>query len=446
MLIVGRALLLIVCVCIFNFELHAGSLDETVRRAVKTSPSLGEAESTKAAVTQDVAQAKGSYLPRLDVEASVGPQWADKPRSLNGDDNRSWTNGRQAAIVLRQTLFDGFARDSELLRQKARLGGALSRILEQTEAVALAATESHVDVVRQREILKAADANVAAHRAIQKDIEDRHAGGGATLSELEQIRERVAAAEASRADFARSLGVAEARYEKVTGAAPLRLSPPRAPRTPVPPVDQAVAMALAANPGLSAARSETAAAEADVDVARSRYAPQVGVELRASRGNDLGYAEGKSNEAGARLTVGWNLFNGGTDDARVRQRIEQANAQRFRVDRLGRDLRETIAADWAIRRTGVDRIAALRRALDLSRRVVTAYMDEYQAGRRSLLDVLDARASEFQAQVSLAGAQAIALMAQYRIIAATGQMAREFRLERDGDRVPLPAPFAATLR
>lgn len=426
--------------------LRAATLDDTVRQAVASSPSIGEAQSNRFAAEEDVLQARGAYLPKLDAEATIGPQWADKPRSLSTSQNRSWSDARQAALVLRQPLFDGFARDSDLLRQQARAGGALSRVVEQAHAVALAAIEAHVDVVRQREVLRAADANVEAHRAIQKDVETRFAGGGAAVSELEQIRERVAAAEASRQDFARTLGLAVARYEKVVGLAPAQLSPPRAPRTPVPPADKAVAMAFSGNPSLEALRSEATAAEADVDVARARFAPQVGVELRGSRGEDLAYAQGRANEASGRVTLGWNLFNGGIDDARVRQRAEIVNAQRFKLDKLAREIRESVAADWATRRTSVERIAALRRALDLSRKVVTAYTDEYRVGRRSLLDVLDARAASFQAEVNLAGAEAVALMAQYRLLATTGQIGNEFRLAATSTRVTVPAPPGTGLR
>ncbi len=436
----------ILATCTFNFELQAASLDDSVRTAVTSSPAVGEVESVKSAVEEDVAQARGAYLPKADLEASVGPQWADKPRSLASANNRQWSNARQAAFVIRQTLFDGFARDGDLLRQQARLSGAISKVVEQTDTVALAATEAHVDVVRQRQVVKDADTNVAAHRAIQMDVETRYRGGGATVSELEQIRERVAVAEAARADFARSLGVAEARYERVTGRAPATLAVPRAPRTPIPPLDKAVTMAFSENPGLKAASAEIDAALADVDVARARFAPQVGVEVRASRGLDLSYTQGKSNDALARMTMAWNLFNGGIDDSRVRQRMEAANAQRFRLDKLRRELRESLAADWATRTTSGERIAALKRALALARKVTVAYDDEYKAGRRGLLDVLDAKASEFQAKIGLAGAEAIALMAQYRILAASGQIRREFKLAADRPRIAVPMIAAPALQ
>jgi outer membrane protein, adhesin transport system len=198
---IARMLFCILLLVLFNLELQAASLDDTVRQAVASSPAIGEAESNKAAADQDVIQARGLFLPKVDLEASTGPQWADKPRSLPASSNRTWSDARQAVLVLRQTLFDGFARDSELLRQKSRLDGAISRVLEQTDAVALAATEAHIDVVRQRQVLRAADANVTAHRAIQRDVEARYAGGGAPVSELEQIRERVAAADGGRGAF-----------------------------------------------------------------------------------------------------------------------------------------------------------------------------------------------------------------------------------------------------
>jgi hypothetical protein len=66
----------------------AGSLDESVRQAVTTAPTLGEAKSNQLATQDDVLQAKGQYLPKLDVESYLSPQWADKPKSLSKAANK----------------------------------------------------------------------------------------------------------------------------------------------------------------------------------------------------------------------------------------------------------------------------------------------------------------------------------------------------------------------
>ncbi len=317
-------------------------------------------------------------------------------------------------------------------------------MIESIQLVALAAVEAHIDVVRQRAALKAAIENVATHKSIEVDVKERYAGGGTGLAEVEQISERVAASEALKADFERSLAVAEAKYARVVGAPPARLTEARPPRQKLTTRADITALALAQNPGLAALGYDIDAARSDVDQAKARFLPQVGVEVRAARGQDMSNVEGKSNEASARVTMGWNLFNGGIDQAKVSQRIEQVNTQRFRQEKLRRDIEEGIASDWAILETGKARIAALRKQREVSTRVVAAYQSEFDAGRRTLLDVLDAKASEFQAQLGLLGASAVDLLARYRILASGARIAAEFSLPANaGPTSPPPLAMGA---
>ena len=48
--------------------------EEVVRRVVKENPEILEAAANRRAVDQELRQARGLYLPRVDVEAAAGPE------------------------------------------------------------------------------------------------------------------------------------------------------------------------------------------------------------------------------------------------------------------------------------------------------------------------------------------------------------------------------------
>ncbi len=54
----------------------------------------------------------------------------------------------------------------------------------------------------------------------------------------------------------------------------------------------------------------------------------------------------------------------------------------------------------------------------IQKKVLSAYQDEYKAGKRSLLDLLDAQNATFTSQFQLASAEAINIFAAYQLLGA----------------------------
>src|SRR5437868_4771149 len=82
------------------------------------------------------------------------------------------------------------------------------------------ATEAYVDVVRYTRLIALSQENVQAHRKIFNNVNSRYQGGRAGEGDLQQARERVAAAEAALAEFRRSLDDARSKYRKTVGIEP----------------------------------------------------------------------------------------------------------------------------------------------------------------------------------------------------------------------------------
>ncbi len=56
--------------------------------------------------------------------------------------------------------------------------------------------------------------------------------------------------------------------------------------------------------------------------------------------------------------------------------------------------------------------------------VLGSYQDQFKVGRRSLLDVLDAQNTRFNAAVLVAASQYASLFADYQLLAANGDLLR----------------------
>lgn len=149
---------------------HALTLQEAVGEALTSNPEILQAAENREAIEFELRQARGLYLPTLDLEGSIGIRRLDSPgrRSLGTAGNDLYP--MDVGVSLKQTLFDGGARRSEVERQAARVDGASFRVLERSEAIALAVTQEYLEILLQAEIIAAARQNAGFHQQILGDI------------------------------------------------------------------------------------------------------------------------------------------------------------------------------------------------------------------------------------------------------------------------------------
>ena len=81
---------------------NAESLADVVRQAVATNPSITAAQASRSASLSVLDQAKGRFLPELDVSADIGREKIDRPQGLVPDLNDTWRERRQVTISFRQ--------------------------------------------------------------------------------------------------------------------------------------------------------------------------------------------------------------------------------------------------------------------------------------------------------------------------------------------------------
>lgn len=424
----------------------AASLDDTVRRAIASYPAIPEAAAARRAVEAELDGANAAFLPRVDLDGSIGPHVVDRPGSLSKEVNREARLARQVGVVARHTLFDGWNRENEVYRQGMRTNSAAFRVLERASLVALEAVEAHIDIVRHSRVLALSNENIEAYRGILSDIQLRFSGGGAGAGEVEQATERLASAQAVRSEVLRSLGAAEAKYRKLTARDPHRLAAPRAPRLMPKSRQAALAIAKTNHPALVAAGFDVRGAEAEIEQAKARVLPTIGLEGRASVGQDLGGVSNWNNEAQGRMTMSWLLYDGGVTAARKRQTIERRTEQELRRDRIVREIGEAVDVAWSDITATLERAGALSRQESAARRVVQVYRDEFGGGRRSLIDVLDAQGALFNTRVANVGASAVVLFARYKVVASAGRILEEFRVAAPQEAVPLPSGAIGDIR
>lgn len=402
----------------------AMDLTEAVSRAVNENPTIGEAVENRRATYQELEQARGLYLPQVDVLGSIGPGLRDSrdTRLAGTDDN--WFIRRELSVTLQQLIFDGFATDAEIERQAARVDAAAYRVLERSELIGLDVVEAYLDVLRQIELVDIGRENVAFHERTRGLIRDLVQGGIGPQADLQQGEERLEGARVLSVDIARSLEESQNRFRRLVGSVPDELIVPEGAAGAVPlSLEDALASAATGNPTLKLARSDVDSAKAELKGAESRFYPSLGLEVTGRTGEDLdGDNTGRDTDVRALLVLRYNIFRGGIDTAnRQEQVFRQAETERRLASRQ-REVEELMRNAWSTLERVRERTALLARQVDVSERLLNSYREEYRVGRRALLDILDAQNALVQTRVDFATSRYALMLAEYRVLAISGRL------------------------
>ena len=419
------------------------SIFDAINQAVTTHPGVGEATANRRATEAELRQTQGTLLPQVRLEARAGRNKFDfQDNIIPPLGNDRWLNSKEASVVVRQILFDGFASINEIWRQAARVDGAAYRVRERTELLALDAAEAYIDVVRYARLIVLANENVAAHRALLANVDARFQGGRAGEGDLQQVRERVEAAIATQAQFRQQYDEARGTFRRAVGIEPHNLRAPGRLGGLPSSKDQALAITLRGNPTIQAAQADRDAAKHGFDATAGAFVPQLHFEGRSLWGRNSGTTFGERTETSANLVASWDIFRGGQDAWRRVEQSERYQEQSMRHARLQRGAFELIDKAWAARTITNDRLAALRRQIIADRKVIEAYQKEYELGQRSLIDLLNAQNSLFNASVSLQSTISVSIFADYQLLAAMGHMLDYLKAPKPIDAEPLPTrPF-----
>ncbi len=406
------------------------SLQEAVAIALESNPEIGQAIENREAIQFELRQARGLYLPRIDLEASAGARRLSSPsRRLDGRSSDT-LNPFDISMVATQTVFDGFARESEVERQASRVDGASFRVLERSEFIALQIAREYFEVLLQGRIVDLSRDNVATHQSILEDIRTGEQEGTFTAADTQQAEERLLASRARLVEAEEELSQAKIRFNRLVAMPIGNVQMPPSMDAQLPPnLEEAIGHARQNNPLIRMVGADVDAADAVKRAARADYYPEVLLEGRARAGEDIEGVEGRTEDLQARVVVRWNIYDGGIKDANVQEQIRRASEERLRLHEAHREVEESVRASWDRRMHQQQLLSTLQTQLRSADEVVQSYAEQFQVGRRSLLDLLDAYNTRHNVRVLNETARYAILFADYRLLAATGTLLNSLGLE-----------------
>lgn len=410
----------------------AGSLAAAAQKAISNNPEVTARLNALRAAGNEADVARGGYYPRVDLAADVGRD-SNRITTNNPESNSFSRNG--LALSANQLLWDGQATRKEVERLGHARVTRYFEFLAATEDTALEASRAYIDVQRYRKLVSLAEDNYVQHKYAFDQLASKVKAGVGRGVDSEQANARLALADSNLTTEVANLHDVSARYLRVVGEAPAGKQPnPSGLDRGIPAGNSdTVNQSLSRHASISAAVENLRAVQSQATSKESAYQPKVEARARTGVGKNFDGVQNQKRDSSVQLLLNWNLYNGGSDQARVRQYTDLINQAADQRDKACRDVRQTAAIAHNDIKKLKDQLAALDRNVLAIEKARDAYRQQFDIGQRSLLDLLNAENELYTAKRSYANAEYDLQLAYARTQAARNTLTSTLGLTSNDD-------------
>jgi len=371
--------------------------------AVKSDPTLREAEQTLYATREVKPQARALLLPNFAVTADADYQNVKASGSnIQGSFSRNDTfDTSGAAAVLSQSVYNraDWVRlsqsDNTIAQAEAEYRDAEIELMVRT-------TEAYFQVLRSADAVRVQQALVAADERQLEQSRQRFEVG---LVAITDVNDSLAAYDRSRANLITAendLNNAWEALRRIVGpvSVPLARLGDRLPLAPPQPNDINIwaETALANNFGIVAAKQAAEAARKSIEIERSGYYPSLDMQA----GYDINRSGAEFNTDTDSAFVGLNvnipIYQGGAVASRTRQAGHNFRAAQDRLDQQRRAVINQVKDAFRGILSSISDVKARQAAIVSARSSLESTQAGLEVGTRTQVDVLNAQRQLFQAE------------------------------------------------
>lgn len=401
---------------------QADTLADAMIGAYNTSGLLEQNRAVLRAADEDVAQAMAGLRPVIAWSADATRQFGTtRSASTNNTIIPSVSNTISASLSAELTIFDNGQTKLAIETAKEAVLGTRQQLINVEQQVLLRAVEAYLEVQRAIENVALRENNVRLIAQELRAAQERFEVGEVTRTDTSLAEARLAAARSQLAAAEGALTVAREEYLSVVGRLPGRLEPLRSlPNLPGS-VEAAKAIAVREHPQVKSVQHQVAAAELNILRAEAAMKPTVNLTGRLTVTE--GINSDRFNRGGTvGIEAGGPIYQGGRLTSLVRQAMANRDSSRGQLHQVIDQVSQNVGNAYAqlrIARASLDSTDRQVRAATVAFRGVR---EEAALGARTTLDVLNAEQELLNARSAAISAEVDENIAAYRVLSTLGRL------------------------
>lgn len=401
---------------------HAESLTDALAAAYQSNPALQAQRAQLRATDEQVPQALSGWRPAIQAQGTYGAVRDDT--TLNAPAASAVTHSRPltATVTLSQNLFRGGQTVNATEQAESSVLAGRAGLTSAEQSILLTAVQAYMNVIRDEGVVGLNRNNVEVLKRQLEATRDRFRVGELTRTDVAQSEARLSGARTSLTQAEAQLTASRAAYAKVIGQAPGTLERPGAVANLPQSEEEAREIAVRANPDLIAARKSEEASRAAIKVAKGTLLPSFDVQASYQYARDPSTTIRDNEETALIGVLTVPLYQSGVEYSRVRQAKELNSQSRMQIAAVQRGVDEAVQNAWELLRSARANIISSQEQVKASEIALEGVKQDEQVGSQTTLDVLNAEQELLNARVSLVSAERDEAVAEYSLLAATGQL------------------------
>lgn len=406
------------------------NLSQAYRAALEQDAVIGAAEAAAAARRERLPQARAQLLPNVSANASRFRNDLESVQpGLGGEPFRSEQNytSSSRALTIRQPLYRPF-NFADYQQAKAQVEDANATLDKEVQNVAVRVSGAYLEGLLAQDQLALVLAQKEAYTTQLDAARKRFAAGAGVRTDIDEAQARVDMTIAQELEARQNLDFTKRQLQVMVNAPIARLAPvdPDKLRATAPdpgPLLQWTDLAEQASPELRALRAQLEAARFEIEKARAGHKPTLDAIAQWSISDSDNVTRVNSRydnkSIGVQLTV--PIYAGGYVDSQVRQAVAEQERIRQALEATRRDLALRVEKEYRGLTEGALRIRALEQAVKSAEIMVQSNRRSFEAGSRTLVDILNAEQERVSAMRDLANARYLYMMSRIRLRALAGE-------------------------
>jgi len=419
----------------------AANLEGEIAGLLDSHPMIQAAKKGVNSAQEGIGTARAGYLPTVRVTGDVGPNFASNPDRETTYGQHFQRNGDSAGLTITQHLYDGNATGSAVDAASYTKDVSAANLRMVRQNTILEGINAYMDVLRQTELLALAQENEKRLQT-QLNLEDERVARGSGMAvDVLSAKHRLQLAKERRVAFEGTTQQALDRYVQVFGHEPsLKGAPPPQPPLDLIPksLDETVKAANDENPSVEVAKTTVKVTNERIATAESGYMPTVDLVGKANYSSYENGSVGMRRDWAVLVQMNWELFSGFRTQSMVAAASLDHAASQDNSSQANRKATEAVRLAWSQLSTAKERLKLLDNAVNLAHEVWEARKKMREAGKETVINVLDAESDITNAQINYVTASYDLRTAAYQLIHDVGRLESE-NLDR---RAPSNAPAA----
>ncbi len=402
------------------------TLNEAIQEVLQTNPEVLAAAYNRLARDWEVIQARASFFPTIDGEATWGyneqryPSVSDKI-----------TRPRRYTVGIRQNVFRGGADLAELNRQKSRVDSQAYFLQSLSDNMALMTARVYMNVLQNEKLYELAIENLVNHERIADQVRLRMESGVDARAEMDQVTGRMALAKSNVVATEANLQDSITDFNALLGRYPGDLTE----------VEQLIdvlyfpgslalaeEMALDNHPVIKSAKADLKARENQHKVSQRLLSPKVDLSGDYNWDRNVAPFDGRREHYALAATVSMNFFSGGRDYGRIQETSTLVREAQEILHNAQRQTTQSIHLSWEANRAARERVQHLQQYARSAQDTAETFAVQWNIGRRTMFDLLDTQAEAINARSDLVAAQYDLIYSEYRILNSLGRLVSSLEL------------------